>query len=67
MLASEEGPHARKKDRHTSDQESEHVAILRDETVECETDSEGESRISSMVDRPVAETEKFNDSGLDGY
>lgn len=63
----EEDPDARQKDRHIPDQDSDQVAILREETVECETDSEGATRISSVVDRPAADTEKLNDSGLDGY
>ena len=65
--ASEEGPHARKKDRHISDQDSDHGVILREDTVECETNSEDETRISSIVDRPAAETGKTNYSGADGY
>ncbi len=66
-LTSEEGPRTRKQDRHISDKESDHVAILREDTVERETDSESGTRISSIVNRPVAETEKFNDSGSGGY
>ncbi len=62
-----EGPHAHKKDRHVSDQDSGHVAILREDTVERETDSEGETRIPSIVDRPVADTGKINHSGSDEY
>ena len=65
--ASEEGPHGREKDRQISDQDSDHVAILREDALECETDSESETRISSIVDRPVVETKRFNDSGSDGY
>ena len=65
--ASEEGPHARKKDRHVSDQDSGHVTILREDTAECETDSEGETRIPSIVDRPAANTGKINHFGSDGY
>jgi len=66
-LASEESPHARKKDRHISDQDLKHVAILREDTLERETDSDGQSRVSSPVDRPVSETGKLNRSGPDGY
>ena len=64
---SEEGPPGCKQDRDMSDQDSDHGAILCEDTVGCETDSEGETRISSIVDRPIAETGKFNNSGSDGY
>ena len=63
----EESTHARRQDRHISDQDSDHVATLRENTVECETDSESKTRVSSIVDRPVAEIEEFDYSGSDGH
>jgi hypothetical protein len=44
-----------------------HAGILREDAVEHQTDSGSQAGISSTVDRLVAESEKFNYSGSDGY
>jgi hypothetical protein len=65
--ASEEGADGREDDRHVHEQDSNHAAILREDAVEYQTDSDSQAGISSTVDRLVAESEKFNYSGLDEY
>jgi hypothetical protein len=46
---------------------SDHVAILREDSADRETDSEDETRIPSVVDRTIAERRKLNDSNEDRY
>jgi hypothetical protein len=65
--ASEEGADTRKDDRHVHEQNADHVAILSEDAVEYQTDSESQAGVSSTVDRLVAESEKFNYSGSNGY
>jgi hypothetical protein len=65
--ASEEGANSRKGDRHVHGQNADHVAILCEDAVEYQTDSDSQAGISSTVDRLIAGSEKFNYSGSDGY
>jgi hypothetical protein len=65
--ASEEGANSRKGDGHVHEQDSDHVAILREDAVEYQTDSDSQAGISLTVDRLVAESKKLNYSGADGY
>jgi hypothetical protein len=54
-------------DRHVHEQDSNHAAILREDAVEHQNDSDSQAGISSTVDRLVAEPDKFNYSDSDGY
>jgi hypothetical protein len=63
--ASEEGANSRKGDGH--EQDSDHVATLREDAVEYQTDSDSQAGISLTVDRLVAESKKLNYFGVDGY
>jgi hypothetical protein len=65
--ASEYGADGREDDRHVHEQDSNHAAILCEDAVEYQTDSDSQAGISSTVDRLVAEPKKFNYSGSDGY
>jgi hypothetical protein len=65
--ASEEGADSRKGDRHVHEEDSDHVAILCEDAVDYQSHSESQAGISSPVDRLVAESKKFDYSGLDGY
>jgi hypothetical protein len=65
--ASEDRADGREDDRHVHEQDSNHAAILREDAVEYQTDSDSQAGISSTVDRRVAESKKFNDSGSDRY
>ena len=65
--ASREGTDTRKDDRHVHEEDLDHAAILCEDAVEYQTDSDSQGGISSIVDRLIAGSEKFNYSGLDGY
>ncbi len=66
-LAAEEGGEDSKDEQRVGEQDSDHVGILQKISGRYESDSQSERGISSIVDRPVAEWRKFNDSDTDGY
>ena len=61
--ASEEGADTCKDDRRVDEQDSDHVAILREDTVVYQTDSESQAGISSIVDRRIARLGKVSNFG----
>ena len=63
----EEGGDGAKNDRCVDEKNSDHVAILREDSAERETDSEDEIRILSVVDRTIAEWRKLNDPNEGEY
>lgn len=52
---------------YVGEEDADHVAILRENTVVYRIELESQAGISSIVDRLVAEPKKFNDFGADGY